>query len=123
MQRKIFWTDRRTDGRTDGQTEGRTDRENVTKNILDGRKEGQVPHIVGSVFGSVRFLLPVCRLSWFLYTLNMYAHFSSHNNIQRHPHSQKTGKPNNLEKNAMKNEHICSMCIKINKVGKKEVGI
>ena len=45
------------------------------------------------------------------------------NNIQRHPHSQKTGKPNNLEKNAMKNEHICSMCIKINKVGKKEVGI
>jgi hypothetical protein len=27
------------------------------------------------------------------------------------------------EKNAMKNEHICSMCIKINKVGKQEVGI
>ena len=26
----------------------------------------------------VRFLLPVCRLSWFLYTLNIYAHFSSH---------------------------------------------
>jgi hypothetical protein len=25
-----------------------------------------------------RFLLPVCRLSWFLYTLNIYAHFSSH---------------------------------------------
>ena len=35
-------------------------------------------HIVGSVFGPVRFLLPVCRLSWFLYTLNIYAHFSSH---------------------------------------------
>jgi hypothetical protein len=33
---------------------------------------------LGSVFGSVRFLLPVCRLSWFLYTLNIYAHFSSH---------------------------------------------
>ena len=33
---------------------------------------------MGSVFGSVRFLLPVCRLSWFLYTLNIYAHFSSH---------------------------------------------
>jgi hypothetical protein len=35
-------------------------------------------HIVGSVFGPVRFLLPVCRLSWFLYTLNIhvYAHFS-----------------------------------------------
>jgi hypothetical protein len=27
------------------------------------------------------------------------------------------------EKNATKNEHICSMCIKINKVGKEEVGI
>jgi hypothetical protein len=24
------------------------------------------------------FLLPVCRPSWFLYTLNIYAHFSSH---------------------------------------------
>jgi hypothetical protein len=27
------------------------------------------------------------------------------------------------EKNATKNEHICSMCIKFNKVGKQEVGI
>jgi hypothetical protein len=27
------------------------------------------------------------------------------------------------EKNATKNEYICSMCIKINKVGKQEVGI
>jgi len=26
----------------------------------------------------IRFLLPVCRLTWFLYTLNIYAHFSSH---------------------------------------------
>jgi hypothetical protein len=33
---------------------------------------------VGSGFGPVRFLLPVCWLSWFLYTLNIYAHFSSH---------------------------------------------
>ena len=33
---------------------------------------------MGSIFGPVRFLLPVCRLSWFLYTLNIYAHFSSH---------------------------------------------
>ena len=33
---------------------------------------------VGSIFGPVRFLLPVCRLSCFLYTLNIYAHFSSH---------------------------------------------
>ena len=30
---------------------------------------------------------------------------------------------NIAEKNATKNEHICSMCIKINKVGKQEVGI
>ena len=28
-----------------------------------------------------------------------------------------------VEKNATKNEHICSMCIKINKVGKQEVVI
>jgi hypothetical protein len=37
-----------------------------------------VYHIVGSVFGPIRFLLPVCRPSWFVYTLNIYAHFSSH---------------------------------------------
>ena len=37
-----------------------------------------VYRIVGSVFGPVRFLLPVCWLSWFLYTLNIYAHFLSH---------------------------------------------
>ena len=34
-----------------------------------------VCHIVGNVFGPVGFLLPVCWLSWFLYTLNIYAHF------------------------------------------------
>jgi hypothetical protein len=34
--------------------------------------------IVGRVFGPIRFLLPVCRFCWFLYTLNIYAHFSSH---------------------------------------------
>ena len=33
---------------------------------------------VDGVFGPIRFLLPVCRLCWFLYTLNIYAHFSSH---------------------------------------------
>ena len=37
-----------------------------------------VPHIVGSVFEPIGFLLPVCRLCWFLYTLKIYAHFSSH---------------------------------------------
>jgi hypothetical protein len=31
-----------------------------------------------SVFGTIRILLPVCRLSWFLYALNIYAHYSSH---------------------------------------------
>ena len=30
---------------------------------------------MGSVFGPVRFLLPVCRLSWFLYTLNIICSF------------------------------------------------
>ena len=34
-----------------------------------------VCHIVGSVFGPVRFLLPVCRLCWFLYTLNICSYF------------------------------------------------
>ena len=31
---------------------------------------------VGSVFGTIRFLLPVCQFSWFLSTLNIYAQFS-----------------------------------------------
>jgi len=30
---------------------------------------------VGSVFGPVRFLFPVCRLCWFLYTLNNIGSF------------------------------------------------
>jgi hypothetical protein len=46
---------------------------NVYKN-QQNRQTG----IVGSVFGLIRFLLPVCGLSWFLYTLNIYAHFLSH---------------------------------------------
>ena len=37
---------------------------------------------ISSIFGPVRSLLPVCRLSWFLYTLNIYAHFSSHLSLQ-----------------------------------------
>jgi hypothetical protein len=32
---------------------------------------------VGSVFGPVRFLLPDCRLSWFLYTSNIFVTFFS----------------------------------------------
>ena len=32
----------------------------------------QVPYIVGNVFGPIRFLLPVCRLCWFLYTFNIH---------------------------------------------------
>jgi hypothetical protein len=42
------------------------------------RVQNRFCHIVGSDFGPVRFLLPVWRLSWFLYTLNIYAHFSLH---------------------------------------------
>jgi hypothetical protein len=33
---------------------------------------------LSNCFGPIRFLLPVCRLCWFLFTLNIYAHFSSH---------------------------------------------
>jgi hypothetical protein len=35
---------------------------------------------VGSVFGSIRFLLPVCRFCWFLYTFNihLYMHIFRH---------------------------------------------
>jgi hypothetical protein len=40
--------------------------------------EKNVSHFVGSIFWPVRFLLPVCRFSWLLYTFNIYAHFSSH---------------------------------------------
>ena len=29
---------------------------------------------MGSVFGPIRFLLPVCRLSWFLYTFTLNIH-------------------------------------------------
>jgi hypothetical protein len=56
-----------------------------------------VCHIVGSIFGSVRFLLPVCRLSWFLYTLNIYAHlgqrsrslqYATHRLMVMHPHTK-----------------------------------
>jgi hypothetical protein len=34
---------------------------------------------VGSVFWPIRFLLPVCRLGWLLYTFNIHAHFLSKN--------------------------------------------
>ena len=42
---------------------------------IDGRNLilGHKLHIVGSVFGPVKILLPVSRLNWFLYTLNIYA--------------------------------------------------
>jgi hypothetical protein len=64
-------------------------------------------HIVGSVFGPVRFLLPVCRLSWFLYTLNIYVHFSSH-------FSQQLLMTEIWYLVTTKNVHISSMCIKTN---------
>jgi hypothetical protein len=35
------------------------------RNLIFGHKHHIGFHIVGSVFGPVRFLLPVCRLSWF----------------------------------------------------------
>jgi hypothetical protein len=48
------------------------------RNLIFGHKLHIGMPYCGCVFGPVRFLLPVCRLSWFLYTLNIYAHFSSH---------------------------------------------
>jgi hypothetical protein len=48
------------------------------RNLIFGHKLHIGTHIVGSVFGPIRFLLPVCRLCWFLCTLNIYAHFSAH---------------------------------------------
>ena len=51
------------------------------RNLIFGHKLHIVTYIVGSVFGPIIFLLPVCRLCWFVYTLNIhfvYAHFSSH---------------------------------------------
>ena len=37
-----------------------------------------VPHIVGSVFGPIRFLLPICRFCWFLYTFNIHLYMYMH---------------------------------------------
>jgi hypothetical protein len=74
----------------------------------------KLPHIVGSVFGLIRFQLPVCRFCWFLYTFNIHLYMHIFRRIFL---------SNYWWKNATKNEHICSMCIKINKVGKQEVGI
>jgi hypothetical protein len=39
-----------------------------------------VPNILGSVFGPIRILLPVCRFCWFLYTFNihLYMHIFIH---------------------------------------------
>ena len=49
------------------------------RNLIFGHKLHIVmPYCGQRFFGPVRFLLPVCRLSQFLYTLNIYAHFSSH---------------------------------------------
>jgi hypothetical protein len=81
---------------------------------------------VGSVFGPFRFLLPVCRICWCLYTFNihLYMHIFRRiflrNNWWRESDTNIRSLPSIV---AEKNEHICSMCIKINKVGKHEVGI
>ena len=43
------------------------------RNLIFGHKLHIGMSYCGKRFGPVRFLLPVCRLSWFLYTLNIYA--------------------------------------------------
>jgi hypothetical protein len=40
-----------------------------------------VPHIVGSVFGPIRFLLPACRFCWFLCTFNIHLYMHIFRNI------------------------------------------
>jgi hypothetical protein len=47
-------------------------------NLIFGHKLHIGTPYRGKRFGPIRFLLPVCRLCWFLYTLKIYAHFSSH---------------------------------------------
>jgi hypothetical protein len=102
-------------------------RKKTTKIILDGRKDGRTP---------IRFLLPVCRFCWFLYTFNIHLYMHIFCRIflsnywwqESDIWSQASYRyailwEAFLEKNATKNERICSMCIKINKVGKQEVGI
>jgi hypothetical protein len=37
-----------------------------------GKEIWMYNNCMGSVFGPIRFLLPVCRLCWFLYTLNIH---------------------------------------------------
>jgi hypothetical protein len=57
---------------------------------------------MGSVFGPVRFLLPVCRFCWFLYTFNihLYMHIfrriflSNYWNVYKNQQSRQTGSRN-----------------------------
>jgi hypothetical protein len=51
-------------------------RQTGSRNLTGPKTLPTIWHTYSSVFGPVRFLLPVCRLSWFLYILNIYAHFS-----------------------------------------------
>ena len=48
------------------------------RNLIFGHKLHIGMPYCGKCFWTRQILLPVCRLSWFLYTLNVYAHFSSH---------------------------------------------
>ena len=48
------------------------------RNLIFGHKLHIGMPYCGKHFGPIRFLLPICRLSQFLYTLNIYVHFSSH---------------------------------------------
>ena len=50
---------------------------------IDGRNLifGHKLHIVGSVFRPVRSLLPDCRLSWFLYTLNIQMYMRGYHKV------------------------------------------
>jgi hypothetical protein len=96
MRRKISWTDGRTEVKHFNSIPPSPFRERGYKNHKMGTCDNYnracfiVYNLLGwfefssNIFNKtfwnepVRFLFPVCRLSWFLYILNIYAHFSSH---------------------------------------------
>jgi hypothetical protein len=79
-----------------------------------------VPHMVGSVFEPIRFLLPVCWLCWFVYTWT-YMHIFRRIFLSNY-WWQKFLPSIVAEKNATKNGHIqnvCSMWIKTKSANRK----
>jgi hypothetical protein len=102
--------------------DGRTDRRAEVTQHSPSPSFIEVPHIVGSVFGPIRILLPVCRLCWFFYTFSIHLYMHIFRRIFLWPNI--IFPPSIVaEKNATTNGHIqnvCSMWIKISKIGKRK---